>query len=169
MFFSDVTSAYYSAIRQIILNIPTTVNLSRKGTFTKRDKVIKPVVVKIPEEAHLHQRAWVRLTALARGHLTRRLLRTDKVENIKRTIKETVACAVNLHLESGDSENETKNSVLTNNDRGTGNFNTIPMEPQGTNFFENDEVLLNFDDGVELTEVTKNYRDMIKSLKDFKE
>ena len=60
--------------------------------------------MKIPEEAHLHQRAWVRLTALARGHLTRRLLRTDKVENIKRTIKETVACAVNLHLESGDSD-----------------------------------------------------------------
>merc|ERR1711953_901989 len=38
---------------------------------------------------------------MARGHLTRLLLRTDKVEDIKRTIKETVACAVNLHLESG--------------------------------------------------------------------
>ena len=84
-------------------NIPTKTNLARNGTFTKRDKVrtAQPVVVKIPEEAYLHQRAWVRLTALARGHLTRLLLRTDKVGNIKRTIKETVACAVNLHLESG--------------------------------------------------------------------
>ena len=84
-------------------NIPTKTNLARKGTFTKQDKVRKPVVVKIPEEAYLHQRAWVRLTAMARGHLTRLLLRTDKVEDIKRTIKETVACAVNLHLESGSS------------------------------------------------------------------
>ena len=83
-------------------NIPTKTNLARKGTFTKRDKVRVPaVVVKIPEEAFLHQRAWVRLTALARGHLTRLLLRTEKVGDIKRTIKETVACAVNLHLESG--------------------------------------------------------------------
>ena len=71
--------------------------------------------------------------------------------------------------DGNDVENETKNSVLSNNDRDRGNFNTQPMEPIGTNFFENDEVLVNFDDGVELTEVTKNYRDMISSLKDFKE
>ena len=32
-----------------------------------------------------------------------------------------------------------------------------------------DEGLVNFDDGVELTDVTKNYREMIASLRDFKE
>ena len=32
-----------------------------------------------------------------------------------------------------------------------------------------DEGLVNFDDGVELTDVTKNYREMISSLRAFKE
>lgn len=33
----------------------------------------------------------------------------------------------------------------------------------------NNEGLVNFDDGVELTDVTKNYRDMLHSLNEFKE
>jgi len=32
-----------------------------------------------------------------------------------------------------------------------------------------DHKLVNFDDGVELGDVTKNYRDMLNSLSDFKE
>ena len=82
----------------------TSLNLIRKGTFTKQDNFIKPPVhVKVPEEALLprYQPAWARLTALARGHLTRLLLRTEKVEGLRRTIKETVACAVQLHTEAG--------------------------------------------------------------------
>ena len=75
----------------------------------------------------------------------------------------------NEDKEENDIEEETKNSVLSSLDRDKGNFNSSPMEPIGSQFYENDEVLINFDDGVELTEVTKNYREMVSSLKDFKE
>jgi len=80
-------------------------SLTRRGTFTKRDVARPQIAVKIPDSALLarHQRGWLRLTALARGHLTRALLRTEKVEGLKRTIRETVACAVQLHSESGGS------------------------------------------------------------------
>ena len=47
------------------------------------------------------EKAWTKLTALARGFLVRRLMATEKVQSLKRTIKDTVACAVKLHLDSG--------------------------------------------------------------------
>ena len=40
------------------------------------------------------------LAAIGKGFLTRQLLRTEKVQMLKLTIKETVSCAVQLHLES---------------------------------------------------------------------
>ena len=48
------------------------------------------------------EKAWTKLTALARGFLVRRLMATEKVQSLKRTIKDTVACAVKLHLDSGN-------------------------------------------------------------------
>ncbi len=49
-----------------------------------------------------YEKAWTKLTALARGFLVRRLMATEKVQSLKRTIKDTVACAVKLHLDSGN-------------------------------------------------------------------
>ena len=48
------------------------------------------------------EKVWTKLTALARGFLVRRLMATEKVQSLKRTIKDTVACAVKLHLDSGN-------------------------------------------------------------------
>ena len=56
--------------------------------------------------APLHLEAWTRLTALARGFLTRRLMRTERFEDLKRTIRETLSCAVQLHLEAGGAPNK---------------------------------------------------------------
>ena len=69
-------------------------NPSRNGSA-------EPLVM--PEEMYAAQysKAWVRLTALARGYLVRKLLATEKVQFLKRTIRETLACAVRLHLEIG--------------------------------------------------------------------
>ena len=44
--------------------------------------------------------AWTRLTALARGWLVRRLLRTEKVRSLRAVVREAVACAVALHRET---------------------------------------------------------------------
>jgi len=64
-----------------------------------RNGSAEPLVM--PEEVYAAQysKAWVRLTALARGYLVRKLLATEKVQFLKRTIRETLACAVRLHLE----------------------------------------------------------------------
>ena len=84
---------------KIVNNSP----MKREGTFTKLDN--KPrarVTVKIPEEVYSdkHKHAWSRLTAMGKGFLTRQLLKSEKVQMLKMTIKETVSCAVQLHLES---------------------------------------------------------------------
>ena len=62
-------------------------------------------MIKIPEAAlsQKYERGWIKLTALARGFLVRRLVASDKVQNLKRTIKDTVACAVKLHQDTGNS------------------------------------------------------------------
>ena len=84
---------------KIVNNSP----MKREGTFTKSDN--KPrarVTVKIPDEVYSdkHKHAWSRLTAMGKGFLTRQLLKSEKVQMLKMTIKETVSCAVQLHLES---------------------------------------------------------------------
>ena len=62
-------------------------------------------MIKIPEAAlsKKYERGWIKLTAMARGFLVRRLVASDKVQNLKRTIKDTVACAVKLHQDTGNS------------------------------------------------------------------
>lgn len=45
------------------------------------------------------RRGFARLTALVRGHLTRRLMKTDRVQTIIQTIKDTLECALALHQE----------------------------------------------------------------------
>jgi Ribonuclease G/E len=45
------------------------------------------------------QRAWTKVSAIVKGYLTRRLLRTDKVQNLIREIKDTALVAHSL----GDS------------------------------------------------------------------
>ena len=74
--------------------------LKRTGTFTKQVRPRQAVIV--PQEAYSekNQAAWAKLTAIGKGFLTRRLLRTEKVQMLMMTIKETVSCAVQLHLES---------------------------------------------------------------------
>ena len=65
-------------------------------------------MVKFPSAAlaPLHLAAWTRLTALARGFLTRRLMATERVQDLKRTIRETLSCAVQLHMEAGGAPNK---------------------------------------------------------------
>ncbi|XP_077491296.1 uncharacterized protein LOC144101936 isoform X2 [Amblyomma americanum] len=43
------------------------------------------------------RRCFDRLTAMARGHLTRRLMKTHRVRSIIQTIKDTLECALRLH------------------------------------------------------------------------
>jgi hypothetical protein len=38
-----------------------------------------------------------KLSALVRGYLTRRLMKTERVQNIKATVRETLSLAVHLH------------------------------------------------------------------------
>ncbi|XP_075559115.1 uncharacterized protein LOC142590639 isoform X2 [Dermacentor variabilis] len=45
------------------------------------------------------RRCFDRLTAMARGHLTRRLMKTHRVQSIIQTIKDTLECALCLHGE----------------------------------------------------------------------
>nr|XP_054924230.1 mucin-2-like isoform X2 [Dermacentor andersoni] len=45
------------------------------------------------------RRCFDRLTAMARGHLTRRLMKTHRVQSIIQTIKDTLECALRLHGE----------------------------------------------------------------------
>lgn len=45
------------------------------------------------------RRCFDRLTAMARGHLTRRLMKTHRVQSIIQTIKDTLECALRLHVE----------------------------------------------------------------------
>ncbi|XP_049522816.1 uncharacterized protein LOC119453834 isoform X2 [Dermacentor silvarum] len=45
------------------------------------------------------RRCFDRLTAMARGHLTRRLMKTHRVQSIIQTIKDTLECALRLHEE----------------------------------------------------------------------
>ena len=76
--------------------------------MTKAKKEEEKVVVKLPSAAlaPLHLAAWTRLTALARGFLTRRLIATERVQDLKRTIRETLSCAVQLHMEAGGAPNK---------------------------------------------------------------
>jgi hypothetical protein len=69
----------------------------RSNTFK-----VQPAAVEVPAAAlePLHRAAWVRLTALGRGFLVRRLLATDRVRHLRRTVRETLACAVQLHREA---------------------------------------------------------------------
>lgn len=45
------------------------------------------------------RRCFDRLTAMARGHLTRRLMKTQRVQSIIQTIRDTLECALRLHGE----------------------------------------------------------------------
>jgi len=62
----------------------------------------------IPSEVNnpKYARGWLALTALARGYLVRRLVNTEKVQFLKRTIRETIACAVRLHLDIDGAPSE---------------------------------------------------------------
>ena len=78
-----------------------------KREISKRfdDKVVEPRNVMDTPRMALEpkfEKAWTKLTALARGFLVRRLMATEKVQSLKRTIKDRVACAVKLHLDSGN-------------------------------------------------------------------
>ena len=53
---------------------------------------------------------------------------------------------------------ELTNGLVGSNDNNAGGFEIL-----------NDEGLVNFDDGVELRDVTENHRDMLNSLNEFKE
>ena len=70
--------------------------------------------IDIPEDAYLpkYAQGWARLTALARGFLVRRLIKTDKVQDLKRTIRDTVVCAVKLHKDTGTYFLQTQSAEL---------------------------------------------------------
>ena len=73
-------------------------------TLTSPGGTAAPAPISVPPAAYESKYAegWLRLTALARGYLVRRLVATDKVKFLKRTIKETITCAVKLHQEIGE-------------------------------------------------------------------
>ena len=84
-------------------------SVMRSNTFkVTKAKEEEKVVVRLPSAAlaPLHLAAWTRLTALARGFLTRRLVATERVQDLKRTIRETLSCAVQLHMEAGGAPNK---------------------------------------------------------------
>ena len=88
---------------------PPIKSVMRSNTFKiNKAKNEGPPPVQLPSAAlaPLHLEAWTRLTALARGFLTRRLMRTERIEDLKRTIRETLSCAVQLHLEAGGAPNK---------------------------------------------------------------
>lgn len=45
----------------------------------------------------LQEWAVSKINALVRGYLIRRLLNTERVQNLKQTIKDAVVCAIELH------------------------------------------------------------------------
>ena len=61
---------------------------------TKKELHIPPAVF-----SEKYAKGWTQLSALARGFLVRRLLRTEKVQVLKQTIRETLEFAIQLHLE----------------------------------------------------------------------
>ena len=61
---------------------------------TKKELHIPPAVY-----SEKYAQGWTKLSALARGFLVRRLLRTEKVQVLKQTIRETLEFAIQLHLE----------------------------------------------------------------------
>ena len=88
---------------------PPIKSVMRSNTFKiNKAKNEGPPPVQLPSAAlaPLHLEAWTRLTALARGFLTRRLMRTERFEDLKRTIRETLSCAVQLHHEAGGAPNK---------------------------------------------------------------
>merc|ERR1719494_563848 len=88
---------------------PPIKSVMRSNTFKiNKAKNEEPPPVQLPSAAlaPLHLAAWTRLTALARGFLTRRLMRTERIGDLKRTIRETLSCAVQLLLEAGDAPNK---------------------------------------------------------------
>ena len=89
---------------------PTTARLISPGA--KPDQPPREIIREIQQsqpknELHIppdvcskkYARGWTCLTALARGFLVRRLLRTEKVQNLKQTIRETLQFAIQLHHE----------------------------------------------------------------------
>lgn len=78
------------------------VRLSPDSPFPQRRSGLdsKPGLC-IPEEVFepRYRHAWVKLSAIAKGFLTRKLFSTEKVQMLKKTIRETLACAIQLHLE----------------------------------------------------------------------
>jgi len=72
----------------------------RSNTFKIKDMEAKQIMIPTAAMAPLHMAAWTKLSALAKGFLTRKLLNTEKVKELKRTIQETLSCAVQLHLEA---------------------------------------------------------------------
>ena len=88
---------------------PPIKSVMRSNTFKiNKAKNEGPPPVQLPSaaQAPLHLEAWTRLTALARGFLTRRLMRTERIGDLKRTIRETLSCAVQLHHEAGGAPNK---------------------------------------------------------------
>jgi centrosomal protein CEP110 len=76
--------------------------IPKKVVRSETFKISQEKIMKMPADAYLpqYQKSWDKLTAIARGFLTRRLMATEKVQMLKRTIQESVSCAVQLHLES---------------------------------------------------------------------
>ena len=87
---------------------PPIKTVMRSNTFkvTRVKKEVEKVKLPSAALAPLHLAAWTRLTALGRGFLTRRLMATERVQDLKRTIRETLSCAVQLHMEAGGAPNK---------------------------------------------------------------
>jgi len=96
---SRVEQSANNADSQSYTNPLKSKKIPMENTGGSAPKPEKPV---IPDEAYSEEHAggWLRLTALARGFLVRRLVSTEKVQFLKQTIRETISCAVRLHLES---------------------------------------------------------------------
>ena len=77
-------------------------SVPRRVEISGSSKMSEYKCIQIPQEAYLpkYKDSWAKLTALAKGFLVRRLMATEKVQILRTTIQESVACAVQLHLES---------------------------------------------------------------------
>lgn len=88
------------------VSLPADISVSRDADHSRANSSLASTSIHLDLLSETRQslhpkwrRCFDRLTAMARGHLTRRLMKTQRVQSIIQTIKDTLECALRLHGE----------------------------------------------------------------------
>lgn len=88
------------------VSLPADISVSRDAEHSRANLSLASTSIHLDLLSETRQslhpkwrRCFDRLTAMARGHLTRRLMKTQRVQSIIQTIKDTLECALRLHGE----------------------------------------------------------------------